>query len=456
MIKKLNATDAFFLQVEKPESPMHVANLSRFKLAKGKSKQDILRLVEQMRAHAVQHAPFNRRLIKSGLGFAWETDGDIDLDFHVRYSALPQPGGERELAVLISRLHSIPLDRTRPMWECHIIEGFADGSFALYVKMHHALIDGVAGARLLQRAMGEKPSTDPVRPFWAIEPTKRESSLVAETAAIAQAVRAASDQLGSLPKVFKSLIKLARSKNNKDLPNLVAPYSAPECVLNGPIGQQRRVSTQDFKLKEIKALAKAADATLNDVVMTLCAGALRSYLAELGELPRTTLTAQVPVSIRPEGQEEGNAISSILADLATDEADTVQRLRRIQASMNDSKTLLGRMSKTELANYSTMLMAPFAIGQMMGIGNRRRKPMYNVVISNVPGPRQRLYMGDAELVSSHPVSLVFQGQALNITIFSYAETLSIVYTACRKSLPHLQHIVAHADQALADLHEAFD
>ena len=303
--------------------------------------------------------------------------------------------------------------------------------------------------------MNTAPSQEPGLPFWAIEPQQRTRPTEERSAAVTRAVKATSEQLGSLPKVFKSLVKLARSKNNKDLPHLVAPYSAPECVLNGPIGQQRRVSTQDFALSEIKSLSKKAKATLNDIVLTLCAGALRSYLAELGELPRGPLVAQVPVSIRPEGQEEGNAISSILADLATDEADTVARLRRIQASMNDSKTLLGRMSKTEIANYSAMLMAPFAIGQMAGIGNRRRKPMYNIVISNVPGPRERLYVGDAELISSHPVSLVFQGQALNITIFSYADTLSIVYTACRRSLPHLQHIVAHADQAMADLHEAF-
>ncbi len=461
MHKKLNATDAFFLQVEHLESPMHIANLIRLRLPKGRGQKEILKLVQRMREHAVQQPPFNLKLAKTALGRwspAWTIEPNVDIDYHIRHSALPQPGGERELAVLISRLHSIPLDRSRPLWECHVIEGFADKSFALYVKMHHALIDGVAGARMLQQAMNSEPQKQPWDPFWALPPAPRSrKKKVAEPASpLAQAISRFGDQLGAVPKVAGSLAKLMRSHRNKDLPGLVAPYSAPECVLNGPIGPQRRVSTQDFPLADIKALAKAADGTLNDVVMAICAGALRSYLAELGELPRTSLIANVPVSVRPDGEEDGgNAISSLLADLATDCPDAQQRFRRIRQSMQDGKTLLKRMSKAEIANYSTILMAPFAIGQVVGIGNRRRRPMYNVVISNVPGPREKLYMGEAEILSCHPVSLVFQGQALNITIFSYAETLSIVYTACARSLPHVQHMVAHAEQALADLQEAF-
>lgn len=460
MNKKLNATDAFFLQVEHLESPMHIANLLRLRLPEGKTQTEILKLVQRMREHAVRQPPFNLKLAKTSLGRwnpAWTVEPNVDIDYHIRHSALPQPGGERELAVLISRLHSIPLDRSRPLWECHVIEGFADQSFALYVKMHHSLIDGVAGARMLQQAMSTAPQKQAWTPFWSLPPeSKPRRKAKAPASPIAQAISRFGNQLGAVPKVASSLGKLMRSHRNKDLPGLVAPYSAPECVLNGPIGPQRRVSTQDFALADIKALAKAADGTLNDVVMAICAGALRSYLAELGELPRSSLIANVPVSVRPEGAEdEGNAISSLLADLATDCVDARERFSRIRRSMSDGKTLLKRMSKAEITNYSTILMAPFAVGQVVGIGNRRRRPMYNVVISNVPGPREKLYMGEAEIVSSHPVSLVFQGQALNITIFSYADTLSIVYTACARSLPHVQHMVAHAEQALADLQEAF-
>ncbi len=459
MNKKLNAADAFFLQVEHLESPMHIANLMRLRLPKGKGQKEILKLVERMRAHAVNEAPFNQKLARTGLGKwnpAWTTEPDVDIDYHIRHSALPQPGGERELAVLISRLHSIPLDRSRPMWECHVIEGFADKSFAVYVKMHHALIDGVAGARMLQQAMTTEPDKAGWTPFWSLPRPVRARRAAAKKSPLRQALQQFGTQLGGMPKVTGSLAKLMRASRNKDLPGLVAPYNAPECVLNGPIGPQRRVVTQDFSLAEIKSLARLSDSTLNDVVMAICGGALRSYLAELNELPGKPLVAQVPVSIRPDGDDEGgNAISTILADLATECADAAQRLQRIRASMRDGKALLQRMNKTELANYSALLMAPFAVGQVIGIGNRKRRPMYNVVISNVPGPREKLYMGEAEIYSCHPVSLVFQGQALNITIFSYAETLSIVYTACARSLPHLQHLVAHADQALADLHEAF-
>jgi diacylglycerol O-acyltransferase len=458
--KKLNATDAFFLQVESADSPMHVATLSRFQLPKGKSQKDILKLVEGMRKQPVKFPPFNLKLAKTSLGKwnpAWTIEEDIDIDYHIRHSALPQPGGERELAVLISRLHSIPLDQARPMWEAHVIEGFADGSFALYVKMHHALIDGVAGARMLQRAMSTKPTGSTWVPFWAIAPEARPASTTEEKAdrALQAFFKEFGGQLGSVRKVTSSLVKLFL-KNDKDLPNLVAPYQAPECVLNGPIGPQRRVSTQDFALADIKAIARASGGTLNDVVMAICGGTIRTYLSELGELPREPLIAQVPVSIRPDGdQDGGNAISSILASLGTNEADTRKRFEQIKASMDDGKTLLKRLSKAEIASYSTLLMAPFAVGQVARIGNRSRRPMYNLVISNVPGPKEKLFMGSAALVSCHPVSLVFQGQALNITIFTYADTLSIVYTACRRSLPHVQYMVAHAEQAFADLQEAF-
>lgn len=457
MAKKLNAADAFFLQIESENAPMHIGLLNRFKLPRGKGLEFVRDLVETARSTPVSQPPFNLKLAKTSLGKwnpAWETAEEIDIDYHLRHSALPQPGGERELAVLISRLHGIPLDKSRPLWEMHVIEGFADGTIALYSKMHHALIDGVAGARLLQKSMSESPKA-PFVPFWGIPEVKRQKKDREQDNPMLTALQQSLEQVKSLPGVARSLRNLFKGARNKDLPGLVPPYAGPDCVLNMPIGPQRRVSTQIFDMKRIKKLAGAADATLNDIVMAICSGALRSYLLEINELPDKPLIAQVPVSVRAKDDPgEGNAISFIQANLGTNEPVALARLAAVKQSMSDGKTFLGRMSKTELANYSALVMAPFALGQVAGIGNRRRKPMFNVTISNVPGPKKSLYMGGAKLISSQPVSLIFQGQALNITIFTYAGKLNIVYTACRSSLPHVQHLVRHAETALEELEAA--
>lgn len=454
MAKKLNAADAFFLQIENENAPMHIGLLCRFKLPKGKGLAFIKEIVEMARETPVNQAPFNLRLAKTSLGKwnpAWEVADEIDIDYHLRHSALPQPGGERELAVLISRLHSIPLDKSRPLWEMHVIEGFADGTFALYAKMHHALIDGVAGARMLQNSFSESPK-DGFVPFWGIKEAEKVRREASRENPLLMIARGGLEQAKAAVGVGKALRTLFKGRKNKDLPGLVQPYAGPDSVLNLPIGPQRRVSTQVFKFDRIRKLADAADATVNDIVMAVCSGALRRYLLEINELPEKPLIAQVPVSVRAKDDPgEGNAISFIQANLGTNEPKAVGQLAAVKQSMTDGKTFLGRMSKTELANYSALVMAPFAIGQVAGIGNRRRKPMFNVTISNVPGPKKTLYMGGAKLLTAQPVSLIFQGQALNITIFTYADMLNVVYTACRNSLPRVQNLVPHAEAALEEL-----
>jgi len=463
MSKKLNPTDAFFLQVERAAAPMHIGSLARFALPDGRGPEYILDLVQSMREHAITAVPFNYRLAQGAMGRwtpTWEIEEDIDLDYHLRHSGLPQPGGERELAILISRLHSIPLDRARPLWELHVIEGLADGTFAVYAKMHHALVDGVAAVKLMSRTFAPQPADDAFVPMWDLPAPKKTKKPALDPSGRREAltgfVTEFGAQLAGIGRVTSSLTRVFRGAKNADLPNLVAPYSAPDCVLNGPIGPQRRVSTQDFALADFKALAKASKGTLNDVVMAVCGGALRNYLGELQALPAEPLIAQVPVSVRAgEDAGGGNAISMLLTNLGTHVADPTERFACIKSSLDDGKTLLKRMSKKEIDQYSALLMAPFAIGQVAGIGNRSRKPMFNVVISNVPGPQDSLYLNQAEMLSCHPISLVFEGQALNITIFTYSDKLSIIYTACRSSLPHLQHMVAHAQKAFDELCETF-
>ena len=458
MNRKPSANDAFFLQVERPAAPMHVATLARFEVPEGRNKRYIRELIDAARSHEVSAAPFTHRLARNALGRVlpeWEREEDIDLDYHFRHSALPQPGGERELAVLISRLHSIPLDRSRPLWECHVIEGLKGGGFAIYAKMHHALVDGMAGVALMQRMLAKAPEPEAFVPFWAMKPRKPGADKSGQREAMQGFISQFGAQLAGIGRVSSALMQQLRGARGKQLSQLVAPYSAPDCLLNGPIGPQRRVAVQRFDLAALQELAKAAGGTLNDILLAICAGALRGYLAELEALPDEPLVAQVPVSVRARDEDGGNAISLLLANLGTHLADPGDRFALIKASMDDGKALLAQMSREEITRYSALLMAPFAVGQMAGIGNRRRKPMFNLIISNVPGPKEPLYLNEAPMTDCHPVSLIFEGQALNITLFSYAGTLSVVYTGCRRTLPHMQHLLGHADAACAELEEHF-
>lgn len=462
--KALSPSDSFFLLIESENTPSQIGVLARMKLPKGKDKRFILEMVEGFRKHQPTLPPFNMKLAERSAThpmYAWETVDSIDIDYHLRHSALPQPGGERELAVLISRLHSIPLDHRRPMWEFHIIEGLEDDCFAIYGKMHHALIDGVAGARLMAQWMSQ--TTPKVSknflPLWAMKPPKRskkQSKATVSSTPYSQALLTAiSDPIKAATGVFSATVDSIIGTRSKKHPDLVAPYTAPTSILNSAVGPQRRVSTVEFSTERLLSIGKQLGGTLNDVVMAICGGALRAYLMELDALPKKSLISQVPVSFRPKDDAGGgNAIGMMLASLGTDENDTLARFRKVKRSMSAGKALLADMSAAQITAYSAIMTLPFALGQMTGFGNRRNRPMYNVVISNVPGPKETRYLNGAEVYSVHPVSFIMQGQALNITLFTYADHITFVFTACRESLPSVQRLVAHTTHSLEALEQA--
>ena len=232
----------------------------------------------------------------------------------------------------------------------------------------------------------------------------------------------------------------------------VAPYQAPKSIINQRVSKARRFVAESYSLDRIKAIGKQHGATVNDIVMATCAGALRRYLSEHDALPDKPLIGDAPVSIRPADQAEagGNAISIILMDLATNEADPLKRLARIRESMQAGKDKLGAMSRKQILNYTTLVMLPFTIGQLIGTAGRVR-PMFNLVISNVPGPKKSLYLNGARMQGMYPVSLLFNGQALNVTVTSYVDSLDFGVIACRRSLPQVQRLLDHLEASLAEL-----
>jgi diacylglycerol O-acyltransferase len=459
--KILSPADAFFLLIESDNTPSQIGVLARMKLPEGSDKRFILNLVEGFRKYQPTASPYNLKLAERSVTnpmYAWEKVDRVDINYHLRHSALPQPGGERELAVLISRLHSIPLDHNRPLWECHIIEGLEDNCFAIYSKMHHALVDGVAGARLMAQWMGQtEPHVEPnFLPFWAMPHAKKTriaSNLALSSKSSTQTLLdQITNPIKSASGVLTATIKSILGPHGLNNPNLVAPYSAPNSILNTAIGPQRRVSTIEFSTSRLLNIGKQHGGTLNDVVMAICGGAIRNYLIELDALPESSLVAQVPVSFRQKDDfNGGNAIGMLLASLGTDEENTLARFEKVRSSMSASKKLLANMNATQITAYSALMTLPFALGQMTGTGNQSNRPMYNVVISNVPGPSEKRYLNGAEVFSVHPISFVMQGQALNITLFTYADKITFVFTACRESLPSIQRLVTHTTDALVSL-----
>lgn len=456
---RLKPLDASWLYVESRDTPMHVAGLNIFSLPKN-AKPDFLRnLVAQVKEAKAFLPPWNLRLKSSvlrGVLPEWETDDNLDLDYHIRHSALPEPGGERELGVLVSRLHSHALDLARPLWECHIIEGLEHGRFALYIKMHHALIDGVGGMRMTVRALSASPAQKKVIPPWTIgaETPRRRARAEELLTPVARMLEALREQADLVPQVSRALTEIWSRKQDDDA--LVRPFAAPKSVLNERITGQRRFATQQYDLARLRRMSDKAGVTLNDIVLAICAAALRRFLIELNALPRRNLTAGLPVSLRPKGDEQlGTAISFILANLGTSIADPIKRLKLIHASTQRAKEHLQGLPKTGLNNYTMLFMAPYVVGMLTGAAGRI-KPMFNLAISNVPGPEKTLYLGGAKLEAMYPVSVLQHGQALNITCVSYAGSLNFGFTGSRDALPRMQRLSVYTGEALDELEAAID
>ncbi|HEX3897555.1 MAG TPA: wax ester/triacylglycerol synthase family O-acyltransferase [Mycobacteriales bacterium] len=452
----LSLQDQAFLLPETREQPMHVGGLQLFKTPDGADRDYLKDVYADMLAVEEITTLFRRRIHRSvgTLGqWAWQDDKELDLEHHVRHSALPRPGRIRELLALVSRLHGTLLDRQRPLWELHLIEGLDDGRFAVYSKLHHAVMDGVSAMRTMQQSLTTDPDDRQLRaPYIPRESgSEHESSgggfSPANLAGMAR--EAVSETVALGPLVYRAAERLIREQA------AALPSSAPRTILNGPITGSRRFAAQSWPLERLHAIRKNAGVTLNDVVLALCSGALRVYLDEQDELPEDSLVAMVPVHLSSigKGTSAGNNVGAILTSLGTDQKDPARRLETIVASMQQGKELLGSLSRMQAVAMSAVSMAPLAMSSFFGI-NRLLPPPFNLVISNVPGPREPLWMQGARLDAFYPLSIPTIGQALNITVTSYVANMEFGLTGCRRHVPHLQRLLTHIDTSLDELEAA--
>ena len=453
-------TDAMFLLGESREHPLHVGGLQVYELPDGAGPDFVGEQYRQLLA-VDEVAPLFRRRPRGPMNslfgqWYWTDDDQLDLEYHVRLSALPTPGRVRELLELTSRLHGSLLDRYRPLWEFHLIEGLQGRRFASYTKVHHALLDGVAALKILRRSLSEDPTKRDMPPPWAIQEPSRAKQQPADLVAAPlrgafAAVRAVGDLVG-LTTTVASVIDDVLKQQAATL-----PFQAPRSMLNVPITGARRIAAQGWPLRRVRAVCRATGVTVNDVMLAMCAGALRRYMLELNALPDRPLVAAVPVSLRGKtgvaAQDSGNAVGLILCTLATHLEDPAARLEQIAASMRRGKELYAGLSAFQITALSAVPIASLLFTPIPGL-MRITRPAYNVMISNIPGPRNPLYFNGARLQGIYPLSIPYDGQALNITVTSYADDLEFGLTGDRRSVPSLQRLLTHLETSLEELERA--
>ncbi len=492
-MRQLNGIDASFLNMETASVFGHVSSLNIFDptgvpggAGLEATKQIILERIEQL-------APFRRRLVEVPLGLDlpyWIEDPDFDIDFHVRHHAVPPPGSPEQLAEVVSRIVARPLDRARPLWELYVIEGVDEGRMiAQLTKVHHAAIDGAAGASMLAAILDVDPGFRPsgVMGTWQPETPPSDDELLRITAreylrrpekfvrlSVRSArelaantrsggLRALADLIaqpmpGALGSMMRERLRAQRGDDTDRAPAL-PPTPAPRTPWNRPITPHRRFAYTTIPLDEAKQVRRRFGCTFNDVVMALCSGTLRRYLELHDALPDESLVAMVPVSVRngTEDDQYQNRVSALFADLATNEADPVRRLARVQQSMTAAKDNFAAIPAEALQDF-TQFAPPAVAARAMRMYSRlriadRMNPPFNLVISNVPGPAYPLYSAGAQLQHFYPVSALADGQGLNMTVQSYNGNLDFGFIACRELVPDLWVMVdllrASMDELLA-------
>jgi len=465
-MSRLNLIDSSFLIAENRETPMHTGGVHLYSYPKGVDKSKFLSELRAIFLDTSDIRPlFTQRLSRNllskvNLSYAWEKDREFDIEYHIRHSALPKPGRYRELFALVSRLQSTLLDRNRPLWEMHLIEGLAGNQFATFIKTHHCMLDGMASVHLLHSMLSKtnrgKVDHSPLSQQAWDDYRKNNPDLLPQDStlsvdALSLADRLAS-QIGSTRNLANALFQYAEVWVGKNTALSVPWHAVPRSIISSNITGSRRFVAQSWPFQRVRAVGRALGGTLNDVVLALCAGGLRRYLILSSALPKKSLKAMVPVSLRVPGDvESSNAVGFIVANLATNRSDPEKRFREIQASTQAGKEVYKGLSAGEAELFSQITASPLLITKLLGL--EAALPAYNLVISNVPGAREKMYLNGARLEGVYPASIVGNGQSLNITLVSYADQLDFGIIACRRSLPSIQRLIDCMEEALSELED---
>ncbi|KAB0626068.1 wax ester/triacylglycerol synthase family O-acyltransferase [Acinetobacter gandensis] len=441
-MRPLHPIDFIFLNLEKRQQPMHVGGLFLFQIPENAPATFIQDLVADIRdSKSIPIPPFNNKLN----GFFWDEDEEFDLDHHFRHIALPHPGRIRELLTYISQEHSALIDRAKPLWTCHIIEGIEGNRFAMYFKIHHAMVDGIAGMRLVEKSLSHDPHAKSIVPPWCVEGPRAKRLKQPKVSRVKGIMATLKGQLDSTPRVLYELSQTVLKDMGRN-PDYVSSFQAPSSILNQRVSSSRRFAAQSFEFSRLSHIAKSLGVTINDIVLAICSGALREYLLVHNALPKKPLIAMVPASVRSDDSDMSNRITMILANLGTHKEDPLERLKIVRRSVLNAKERFKRMNSNQILNYSAFVYG--AAGLNIASGFMPKRQAFNLVISNVPGPQEPLYWNGARLEALYPASIVLDGQALNITMTSYLDKLEVGLTACRNALPKMQNLLTHLEDEI--------
>ena len=466
-MQQLTGLDAAFLALETANATGHVGGVCVLDPADAPKPLTLARLTEVLAQRVPLVPVLRRKLLNVPFGLDqpyWIDDADFDIEYHIREIALPRPGSVAQLTEQVSRLHARPLDRRRPLWEIYLITGLAKRRAAVYTKIHHAAIDGVSGAELLTVLLDlspegrDVPATAPFRPARPPGPVTLAAMAGARMAwRPVQTVRITNEVMRLLPTLAPAvntfvggILGLGRG-DGAVIPS--APVRAPATPFNRPITPHRRLALRSVDLDTVKTVKNAFGVSVNDVVMAMCAGGLRRWLADHRTLPDSPLVAMIPVSVRDPASKAamGNKVSAMLAALPTHLPEPAERLEVVHAATMAAKAQQAAIPQglvDQISDFAPPALTARAARVVFATGLLHRLPPFNLCISNVPGPNVPVYLCGAKLLAHYPVSVVTDGQGLNITLVGYLGQLHFGLVACRELMPDIETLATYLVEEL--------
>jgi WS/DGAT/MGAT family acyltransferase len=472
-MQQLTGLDAAFLALETANSTGHVGGVCILDPRDAPVPLTLARLTEVLGERLPLVPVLRRKLLAVPFGLDqpyWIDDPNFDIEYHIREIALPRPGSEAQLTEQVSRLHARPLDRSRPLWEIYLITGLARRRAAVYTKIHHAAIDGASGAELLTILLDltpdgrEVPATRPFRPARPPRPAALTALAAARLAwRPVETVRFTSEVVRFLPSLAPAVGGLVGGMlglNRGDGEVIrTTPGRAPATPFNRPITPHRRLALRSVDLETVKAVKNAFGVSVNDVVMAMCAGALRRWLTDHSALPDGPLIAMIPVSVRDTTSKTsmGNKVSAMLAALPTNVSDPAERVRIAHAATQTAKAQQAAIPQglvDHISDFALPALTARAARVVFATGVLHRLPPFNLCISNVPGPNVPVYLCGARLLAHYPVSVITDGQGLNVTLVGYLGQLHFGLVSCRELVPDLETLADYLTEELDVLAEA--
>jgi diacylglycerol O-acyltransferase / wax synthase len=474
-MQQLTGLDAAFLALETANATGHVGGICVLDPSAAPQPLTLARLTEVFAERLPLVPVLRRKLLNVPFGLDqpyWVDDPDFDIEYHIREIALPRPGSEAQLTEQVSRLHARPLDRSRPLWEIYLITGLAKHRAAVYTKIHHAAIDGASGAELLTVLLDLSPDgreLPPAQPFRPEPPPGPATLALMAGAKLAwrpvQTVRLTNEVVRVLPTLAPTMSTLVGSMlglgrgDGGVIPS--GPVRAPATPFNRPITAHRRLALRSVDLATVKTVKNAFGVSVNDVVMAMCAGALRRWLADHQALPDAPLVAMIPVSIRDPASKGtlGNKVSAMLAMLPTHLAEPAERLDVVHAATVQAKAQQAAIPQglvDQISDFAPPALTARAARVVFATGLLHRLPPFNLCVSNVPGPNVPVYLCGAKLLAHYPVSVITDGQGLNITLVGYLGRLHFGLVGCRELVPDIETLASYLVDELELLVKAAD